>query len=91
MMHCMASATGPGAENKKMSTLLTVESTIAMRETRREWQRNTGSGKNGYFSSNLIFPPPREAPGKLNPPFRESHPPFRESQTSIFKASRGRF
>ena len=34
--------------------------------------------------SNLIFPPPREAPGKLNPPFRES-------QTSIFKASRGLF
>ena len=38
------------AENQKISTLLTVESTIAMRETRREWQRNTGSGKNGYFS-----------------------------------------
>ena len=34
--------------------------------------------------SNLIPPPPREAPGKLNPPFRES-------QTSIFKASRGLF
>ena len=34
--------------------------------------------------SNLIFSPPREAPGKLNPSFRES-------QTSIFKASRGLF
>ena len=34
--------------------------------------------------SNLIFTPPREAPGKLNPPFRGS-------QTSIFKASRGLF
>ena len=34
--------------------------------------------------SNLIPPPPREAPGKLNPPFRES-------QASIFKASRGLF
>ena len=34
--------------------------------------------------SNLIPPPPREAPGRLNPPFRES-------QTGIFKASRGLF
>ena len=34
--------------------------------------------------SNLIFPPPREAPGKLNPPFRES-------QTGILRASRGLF
>ena len=34
--------------------------------------------------SNLISPPPQEAPGKLNPPFWES-------QTGIFKASRGLF
>src|SRR6056300_1237072 len=34
--------------------------------------------------SNLIPPLPREAPGRLNRPFRGS-------QTSIFKASRGRF